>query len=84
MDSATRMRSNGGKARAKLSKDVLSAIGRKGGEARAAAMSPKDRRDAARWAVIVRWDRVRAARTALASKLEKRKRGRAGARRRLS
>lgn len=84
MDSATRMRSNGGKARAKLAKEVLSAIGRKGGEARAAAMSAKDRQIAARRAVTVRWDRVRAASTALALKLEKRKRGRAGARRRLS
>ena len=79
MDSATRMRSNGGKARAKLSKDVLSAIGRKGGEARAAAMSPKARREAARRAVTVRWDRVRAVTAALALKQEKRKRRRVGA-----
>lgn len=61
MDSATRMRSNGGKARAKLSPDILSAIGRKGGEARAAAMSAEARSAAARRAVNARWKRVRAA-----------------------
>jgi general stress protein YciG len=59
MDTATRMRSNGGKARAKLDKAVLSAIGRKGGKARAAAMSPDERRESARKAVNVRWKRVR-------------------------
>jgi len=78
MDSATKMRSNGGKARAKLDKAVLSEIGRKGGKARAAAMSAKDRTKAARRAVAVRWARVRAAAAAAALKLAKRKRGRAG------
>lgn len=79
MDSATRMRSNGGKARAKLDKALLSDIGRKGGKARAANMNAKQRSKAARRAVTIRWDRVRTARVATALKSEKRKRGRAGA-----
>ena len=78
MDSATRMRSNGGKARGKLAKEILSAIGRKGGEARAKAMSDTQRSKAARRAVKIRWARVRAAREASALKLAKRKRGRVG------
>lgn len=77
MDSATRMRSNGGKARAKLSPEILSAIGRKGGQARAAVMSASARSKAARRAVKIRWARVRATRKAAASKLAQRKRGRA-------
>jgi hypothetical protein len=74
------MRSNGGKARAKLAPEILSAIGRKGGEARAKAMSDSARSKAARRAVTVRWDRVRAAReAALALKRAKKARGRVGA-----
>jgi hypothetical protein len=52
--------------------------GRNGGKARAANMDAKQRSIAARRAVTVRWDRVRAARAAAVLKLEKRKRGRAG------
>ena len=78
MDTATKMRSNGGKARAKLDKAVLSAIGRKGGKARAKNMKPADRSTAARKAVSVRWDRVRAERETAVLKLAKPKRRRAG------
>jgi len=78
MDSATQMRSNGGNARAKLSPEILSEIGRKGGKARAASMSGPALSEAARLAVTARWDRVRAERAALALKSGKRKRGRAG------
>jgi hypothetical protein len=57
------MRSMSGKARAgKLDKPELSAIKRVGGKA-AAAMNAKQRSKAARRAVNIRWDRVRAART---------------------
>lgn len=59
MDSATKMRSKGGKARAKLAKDVLVAIARKGGEARAVALNADQRSAAARKAVNARWDRYR-------------------------
>lgn len=54
------MRSNGGKARKeKLSADELSAIGRAGGIASRAALSPAERSTAARRAVTARWDAVR-------------------------
>jgi len=54
------------------------ALGRKGGKARKAALTPQRRSEIARQAVTAHWDRVRAARVALALKSEKRKRGRAG------
>jgi len=85
MDSATRMRSNGGKARkVSLTKTERSAIASKGGKARAAGMSDAARSKAARRAVKIRWARVRAACTAAALKQAKRKRGRAGVQPRLS
>lgn len=56
MDSATRMRKNGGKARAsKLSGDQRSEIARQGGTARAAALTEDQRREAATAAVTARW-----------------------------
>ncbi len=60
MNAATRMRSKGGKARALLSKEILSEIGRKGGLARSEKLSSEERSAAARKAVTVRWDRERA------------------------
>jgi hypothetical protein len=51
------------------------ALGRNGGKARKAALTPERRSEIACQAVIARWDRVRAARVALALKSEKRKRG---------
>ena len=53
-------------------------LGRNGGLARKAKLSPGERSDAARLAVTARWDGVRAARAAAALKLAKRKSRRAG------
>jgi hypothetical protein len=52
------------------------ALGRKGGKARAVKLGADRCSEIARQAVTTRWNRVRAAATAL--KLAKRKRGRAG------
>ena len=62
MNALTRMRSNGGKARARnLTPDQLSEIGRKGGKASRGKLTPDERSAAARKAVNARWARVRAA-----------------------
>jgi len=56
MDAATRMRSNGGKARAaKRSKEEIAQWGRNGGTARAAKLTPAQRKAAARKAAAARW-----------------------------
>jgi hypothetical protein len=54
------------------------ALGRKGGKARALALSDERRSEIARAAVVARWKRVAAAREAAALKLAKRKSRRAG------
>ena len=54
------------------------ALGRIGGKARKAALTPARRTEIARQAVTAHWDRVRAAREAAALKLTKPKRRRAG------
>jgi hypothetical protein len=72
MDTATQMRSKGGKARAEqLDKDALAEIGRKGGKARAASLGPKACSEAARRAVKVRWKKHRAKLAALKSRKRK-------------
>ena len=53
-------------------------LGRKGGLARKAKLSPAERSKAARAAVTARWDAVRAARKAAALKLAKQKSRKAG------
>lgn len=72
------MRSNGGKARALLPKDVLSEIARKGGKARSANLTPEQKSDAARRAVNARWEKSRKAKLA-ALKTAKVRRGRKAA-----
>ena len=54
------------------------ALGRKGGRARKAALTPARRTEIARQAVTAHWDRVRAAREAAVLKQAKTKRRRAG------
>jgi hypothetical protein len=54
------------------------ALGRNGGKARKAALTPARRTEIARQAVMAHWDRVRAAREAAVLKQVKPKRRRAG------
>jgi len=52
------------KMKATLRAEIIRELGRAGGKARAAAMSPKARSVAAKTAVLVRWAKYRAAKAA--------------------